>query len=587
MRFEGVSGLLEKEDTYRVLLVLGLVFALFFVSSVSVFAGTSSNNSDGDGLDNSDYSKITIESLLDEMIDLERLAFLPPSGNFTAQASSYDRASRIENGMRENWFANEDSGNFVRKIERENRTEYVLADLEGPGAVVRFWSANPAGILRVYIDNSVSPVIEGSLKSILNGEKGYPFTSPFVDVRAWGSNLYFPIPFSENILVTCENPENLYYHIGYRVFPEDIEVESYSQANVMKAKSKAERISDRLSNPYTTWTHSENSQIFEIDWQIQQGEIEEISFTGPAEIIGIDLGLDAENVENVLRNSIIRITWDNYEKPSVWVPLGDFFGTGPGFNPYRSLPLGMLENGRVYSRWVMPFEEKANLEIVNESGENFSLDGRIITRPVDWDNSYLYFHAKWKTDYPVSTVPKRDWNFLQTVGPGRFVGVSFSVANPTLIWWGEGDEKIYVDGENFPSTFGTGTEDYFGYAWGNPSVFSSAYHSQPRADGPVNYGHVSNNRFHIIDSIPFSDEFRFDMEIWHWRDTEIGVSAVSYWYTKSVNEDSYDIPVSSKDREIVSFPPLLVLPVVGTGLLVLLVVVVGIILSLFFYSLKR
>ncbi len=88
--------------------------------------------------------------------------------------------------------------------------------------------------------------------------------------------------------------------------------------------------------------------------------------------------------------------------------------------------------------------------------------------------------------------------------------------NPVSAWWGEGDEKIYVDGEPFPSWFGTGSEDYYGYAWSDPKPFQHAYHNQTRCDGPGNRGRTSVNRFHILDAIPFTKSFRFDMEFWHW-----------------------------------------------------------------------
>ena len=66
-----------------------------------------------------------------------------------------------------------------------------------------------------------------------------------------------------------------------------------------------------------------------------------------------------------------------------------------------------------------------------------------------------------------------DWTMLHTQGRGRFVGVELHVWNPKGGWWGEGDEKFYIDGEKFPSTFGTGSEDYFGYAWCNPTPFQN------------------------------------------------------------------------------------------------------------------
>jgi hypothetical protein len=133
-----------------------------------------------------------------------------------------------------------------------------------------------------------------------------------------------------------------------------------------------------------------------------------------------------------------------------------------------------------------------------------------------------------------------DWNYLRTDGRGVFAGVSFAIDNPVKDWWGEGDEKIYVDGETFPSHFGTGTEDYFGYAWCWPGLFTHAYHAQPRCDGPGNYGRTSVNRFHLIDRIPFTKDFRFDMELWHWHARcQVNMAVTAYWYARPGSRDSF------------------------------------------------
>jgi hypothetical protein len=133
-----------------------------------------------------------------------------------------------------------------------------------------------------------------------------------------------------------------------------------------------------------------------------------------------------------------------------------------------------------------------------------------------------------------------DWNYLTAKGRGVFAGVAFAIDNPVRDWWGEGDEKIYVDGEAFPSHFGTGTEDYYGYAWCWAGLFTHAYHAQPRCDGPGNYGRTSVNRFHIIDRIPFAKDFKFDMELWHWNEKcEVNMAVVAYWYAKPGATDGF------------------------------------------------
>jgi hypothetical protein len=167
----------------------------------------------------------------------------------------------------------------------------------------------------------------------------------------------------------------------------------------------------------------------------------------------------------------------------------------------------------------------------------------------------MYFHAKWRADHAVPTRPMLDWNYLDAHGRGVFVGASFSIANPTRTWWGEGDEKIYVDGETFPSFFGTGTEDYFGYAWCSNEPFTHAYHNQPRCDGPGNYGQTSVNRWHILDRIPFRRRFRFDMELWHWvADTRVDMAVTAYWYARTGGTDGFE-RVTEKDLALQLIPP--------------------------------
>jgi len=159
--------------------------------------------------------------------------------------------------------------------------------------------------------------------------------------------------------------------------------------------------------------------------------------------------------------------------------------------------------------------------------------------PFAWSDRAMHFKAGWRIE-EMPTRPMRDWNYLAAEGRGVFVGDSLAVANPVKAWWGEGDEKIYVDGEAFPSHFGTGTEDYYGYAWCCNVPFQHAYHGQPRCDGPANFGHTSVNRWHIIDRIPFTRSFRFDMEVWHWNETcRVTYAATSYWYARPGSKDGF------------------------------------------------
>ena len=150
----------------------------------------------------------------------------------------------------------------------------------------------------------------------------------------------------------------------------------------------------------------------------------------------------------------------------------------------------------------MPFQGKAVVELVNDGSTDREI--AIEVRHVALDRPFKglgYFHCKCHRD----TTQLPDWMLLETQGRGRYMGAMIHVWNPHGAWWGEGDEKFFVDGEKIPSTFGTGTEDYFGYAWGNPGKFQRPFHCQTMTMN--NRGHQSLLRWHIADNVPFQTSF--------------------------------------------------------------------------------
>jgi len=268
---------------------------------------------------------------------------------------------------------------------------------------------------------------------------------------------------------------------------------------------------------------------------------------------------DKEDEVDALREMVLQITWDDETAPAVWCPLGDFFGTAPGENLYKSFPLGMTENG-YYSNWYMPFAKSAKIEILNEGAKPRTVELEITRVPVDRPIDELgRFHAKWHRDAFIPEDPKRwpDWTILTTQSRGRFCGVMLHVWNPKggqcpLVqwchghyWWGEGDEKFFVDGEKFPSTIGTGTEDYFGYAWGSGELFANAYHNQTISMG--NKGHISVNRFQLADNIPFQTSFEGAIEKYFPNDWPTLYAATVWWYQTAGTTDPYT-PVPVADR---------------------------------------
>jgi hypothetical protein len=199
----------------------------------------------------------------------------------------------------------------------------------------------------------------------------------------------------------------------------------------------------------------------------------------------------------------------------------------------------------LYSLWYMPFAKSAKIELVNEGGQTFPekqvppLEFEITQAPLSRPAGQLgRFHAKWHRDAFLPTEPERriDWPMLKTEGCGRFCGVALHIWNPRGGWWGEGDEKFFVDGEKFPSTFGTGSEDYFGYAWGDPNLFQKVYHDQTVCDSS---GNTSLNRWHITDNVPFHRLFEGSIEKYFPNDRPCQYAAVAYFYLAPGQADAY------------------------------------------------
>ena len=342
--------------------------------------------------------------------------------------------------------------------------------------------------------------------------------------------------------------------MGYRTYDGETTVEPFSVSTLQKYKGEIQRVVNALSGASASDTPASERQRVEFDLSVGK-ERESARVVIPALRDGAvirELVLRPSSIEpDALRSAIISFRFDGEE--TALAPLGDFFGSAPGVNPYDSLPLTVSKDGTFTCRWPMPFRKEAVVELRTTSNRASHFAGHVVTGPYSWDDRSLLFNAGWRAHGSLSTAPPRDWNYVEIEGRGIYTGNVLSVANPVKAWWGEGDEKIYVDGEAFPSHFGTGTEDYYGYAWCSPELFTRPFHNQTRCDGPGNFGYTSVNRWHVLDAIPFGEQFRFDMEVWHWnREVEVGYAAVSYWYARPGSTSN----TRTIDKETLMIPPL-------------------------------
>ena len=485
---------------------------------------------------------ITTASLLNEMVDLHRLATLPEDNYRSVQFSSYDRRSTKRADS--SWFSNEDGfGNepipgFEKVLKQPGADgigEYLICDVKQPGAIVRLWTAGLNGKIRLFLDNTDQAIYEGDAQdlfwktaAVLSGKAGKP---EYADMFRQFDATYFPVPFSKRCRMEWigDISKIHFYHAGLRIYDPGVKVKTFRIDDFEELASKIEEVNLTLNNP----DKSLLTDATAID--IPETEIADSSkkvifnIGGPREMEYFSLRISSPDMENALRKCLLTISFDDASVPQVQAPVGDFFGSAPGLNPYHSLPFTVQEDGTMICRFVMPFKNSMRIEIENLTGGSIKLSGAIKLAGMEWhDGKIMHFRARWRIDHGLTASTfdagnnsVQDLIYMMASGKGRIVGAGAFLYNPSNAttswgnWWGEGDEKIFVDSDTFPSFFGTGSEDYFNYSWSSSKIFSYPYCGQPRNDGPGNRGHVSNFRWHIVDDIPFMDKIAFYMELGH------------------------------------------------------------------------
>ena len=243
------------------------------------------------------------------------------------------------------------------------------------------------------------------------------------------------------------------------------------------------------------------------------------------------------------RSLVLRIYWDGMAKPSVEAPLGDFFGVGHGaVANFHSLPVSVSSYGRSRTCfWRMPFRKSAKVTLTNERRGFGDVEFYYY---VDWEKlpslpeDTLYFHARYHQAFPATP---GDFTILETKGRGNYAGTVYSVHQVKTGWFGEGDDRFFIDGEALPSLRGTGTEDYFNDSWGF-RAFAAPAHGVTLYEGVFAGDRVSAYRWHLADPVRFTNSLKFSIEHRGSTVTDEGkkisssgerpdwVSSVAFWY---------------------------------------------------------
>jgi hypothetical protein len=545
-----------------------ILLAIFFINSLIGAA------------EKDEKSPITTATFFEEMTDLARLANFPSPAFHTVQYSSFDRCSKIPGGP--GWFANSDGfgdepiPNFEKVLKEpagDGSGEYLIADVQGPGSIVRLWSAAISGKIQLFLDNKLTPLYDGPAIDFF-----HQVYNSFPEVNNLNKDLlkktiyqadaaYAPIPFKESMrLVWIGNLKEIhFYHVGLRLYELGTEVISFSPQDLATYSKPINRVINVLSDPDRNFLPHSPEPPLTISASIAPSEKKEIlSLKGPAALEILAIKLKAQNMEKALRQTLLHIVCDDYPWGQVQSPLGDFFGAAPGINPFDSLPFTVRPDGTMVCRYVMPFKTSLKITIDNYGDEPVQIEGSALPLPFKWDDERsMHFRARWRVDHNLIAANEsvQDLPFLIAHGKGVYVGTTSYVLNPCPVptsrgnWWGEGDEKIFIDKDQIPSTFGTGSEDYYNYSWSAADIFYSPYCGQPRNDGPGNRGFVTNFRWHILDCLPFEDWIQFYMELFsHERTPGLSYARIGYHYGRPGLTDDHKA-IMPDDLRHLELPP--------------------------------
>jgi hypothetical protein len=262
------------------------------------------------------------------------------------------------------------------------------------------------------------------------------------------------------------------------------------------------------------------------------------------------------------RWSILRFYWDDETEPSIECPVGDFFACGWGqYAPVRSLAVCVNPGSAFNCYWPMPFRKKARITMENLDDKAMTLYYQINYTLTDVPDDAAYLHAQFRR---VDPLPAREvYTILDGVkGRGHYVGTYLAWETHSTGWWGEGEIKFYLDGDQeFPTICGTGTEDYFCGSYnfdvgGTYKEYSTPYSGLAQVIRPDG-SYKSQMRFglyrwHIPDPIRFQKDLRVTIQALGWMSggrylpLQDDIASVAFWYQTEPHAPFPPLP--SKDE---------------------------------------
>ena len=499
---------------------------------------------------------LSYPELLKEFTELPRLAATPQEGSRVVQFSSYDRKSQAGPGEPDAWFANDDRGHYLRVEDGPRGKEYVLAEVDGPAVITRLWAANPSGELRFYAAGTDEALLSLPFEKLVSGVMP-PFGAPLCNTQAHGGECRVPLPFAAGFKLTA-TAGDLAYQVSVRRYPDGTGLPTLSTELLEEQAERIGFVNELLrSGDFLPYLRKQTTMI----GRVMSGQFLEahIRRAGTVQLLRVDLMHTSKlkDLRGMLRGLRLQLLADGEMEPQFDVPLGDLFGITRDPQEVDGYLLRVEFREDTYSfvsRVPVPFSSSLRIRLLNEA-----LERPFLRLRAEFDTEEpqpLRLHGAWKLERGVTARPFRDYTILDANGPGRFVGCGLIVRNSSRAAWGEGDEKIFVDGESFPSAFGTGIQDYFGCSSSATELFADPFRAQLHRDGPESFGFTSAMRLHLGDAIPFQKSFRFDVGLRHDDpEAELDLTSFALWYAPIDAGHAMPPMAYPEMRELLPLPP--------------------------------
>lgn len=436
-----------------------------------------------------------------------------------------------------------DYGNFVRE---EPGRRYVLMDVEGAGCIDRFHCIYKKGRpeeanfdLLVYLDDHKKPVIHMDLNDFFTGKRK-PFVAPLVGRCGFqdrqSSYAYVPIGFRKSckVVVAPRDPDEKYgwrdwegrryllffYQLTYRICSPEVPVKTFRWRRDPQEQRALARVQSMWQSAgKSPWPPAEEepdkSHVADVVLgKDRSAVLLDHAGAGTLREIRLRIKADDDSVETRRRlaeSLWLDMTWDEQQEPQVSVPLGAFFAAPDNSIDVRGLWLGCTDQ-EYYCRLPMPFRRRAKVSVRStgaaEGSTAIAARFRWNTRPPTSDD--CLFHAR---RYDVSDPPQgKNLLALDARGAGHVVGVVTDQPGDV-----ESDDSWLIDGETKPSIVGTGTEDFFSFAWGLGDLQALPMHGVRVPFGPASKRGKRTDtgccyRFHLPAAYPFRKSLRLTWE---------------------------------------------------------------------------